>query len=479
MKIIILGAGQVGASAAENLIAEENDITVIDTDAERLAALQDRLDLRAITGNAAHPSVLASAGAKDADLLIAVTQSDQTNLVACKIAQTLFNIPTRIARLRSRDFLEDERLLSPENFAVDFAICPEQIITGHIVRLVQFPEALQVLDFVGDRVSLVGIRAYRDGLMANKPIRVLREHLPPDMGARIAAIYRNNQPIRPTGDTLILPGDEVFVLAAAEHLRPVMRELRHMTNPVRRIMIAGGGNIGLRVAARLETDYEVKIIESSRPQADYIADHLKNALVLHGDATDAELLEQENIAEMDLFLALTNDDENNIMAASLAKRMGCKRVISLINRRAYADMMTQGSRLIDIGISPAHVSIGALLAHIRRGDVAAVHSLRRGAAEALEMVAHGDAGSSRVVGRRIRDIPWPEGVTVAALVRDLDVVEALEARDNGTVDRRSGRVEIARGDSVIQSGDHVIIFCLKKKLVKKVELLFQVGFHFL
>ncbi|MDR2164450.1 MAG: Trk system potassium transporter TrkA [Zoogloeaceae bacterium] len=477
MKIIILGAGQVGASAAESLLSEENDITLVDQNEELLDSLQNRLDLQTVTGNAAHPSVIAQAGGADADLLIAVTQSDQTNLVACKVAHSLFNIPTRIARLRSHDFLDDARLLSKENFAVDFALCPEQIITDYIVRLVRFPEALQVLDFVGGRVSLVAIRANREGLIVGKPVSTLREHLPPDMDARIAAIYRNDKPITPTGNTRILPGDELFLLAAAEHIRPVMRELRRMLEPVQRVMIAGGGNIGLRVASALEREYEIKVIENRIAQAEYIADRLKDTLVLEGSGTDEELLEQENIAEMDLFLALTNDDENNIMAASLAKRMGCKRAVAIINRHAYADMAQGGP--VDICISPAYVSIGALLACIRRGDVAAVHSLRRGAAEALDMVAHGDPGNSRVVGKRIRDIRWPEGVTVAALVRDFDTVESLEVRDDGTVDRRLGRVEIAHGDAVIQSGDHVIVFCIKKKLVKKVERLFQVGLHFL
>lgn len=476
MKIIILGAGQVGASVAESLVSEENDITMVDSDGERLAALQDRLDLRTIVGNAAHPSTLNTAGAADADLLIAVTQNDQTNLVACKIAQSIFNVPTRIARLRSRDFLEDKRLLSQENFAVDFAICPEQVITDYVVRLIEFPEALQVLDFAGGRVSLIAVRAYEGGLLVSKPIREMREHLPLGMDARIAAIYRRDQPIIPTGNTQIQPGDEVFLLAAAEHIRPVMRELRRMMRPVQRIMIAGGGNIGLRVAATLEKKYEVKVLENVRTRAEYIAGKLQDALVLSGDATDEELLEQENIAEMDLFLALTNDDEDNIMAASLAKRMGCKRVVALINRRAYADMVQGGP--IDIGISPAHVSIGTLLARVRRGDVAAVHSLRRGAAEALEMVVHGDRNSSKVVGRRIDEIEWPKGVTVAALVRDFEHMEVLSVRDDGTTDRRFGRVEIAHKEVVIQAGDHVILFCVKKNLVRQVERLFQVGLHF-
>jgi trk system potassium uptake protein TrkA len=476
MKIIILGAGQVGASVAESLVSEENDITIIDHNAEALAALQDKLDLRTIVGNAAHPSVLKSAGAEDADLIIALTQSDHANLVACKIAQSLFNVPTRVARLRSRDFLEDERLLAPENFAVDAAICPEQIVTDYVTRLIEFPEALQVLDFAGGRVSLVAVTAREGGRLVDKPLKDMRAHLPLGLDARIAAIYRRDKPIIPSGEVRLKPGDEVFVLAAAEHLRPILREIREHEAPVRRVMIAGGGNIGLKVAAALERRYEVKIIEQDKNRADHIAGELRDALVLAGDATDADLLEQENIAEMDLFLAITNDDENNIMAATLAKRMGCGRVIALINRSAYADMMQGGP--IDIGVSPAHVSIGALLACVRKGDVAAVHSLRRGAAEALEMVAHGDKGNSKVVGRKIGEINWPKGVTVSALVRDFDYVTPIEVRDDGTVDRRMGRVEIAHPDAVIQPGDHVIVFCVQKKLVKKVEQLFQVGFHF-
>ncbi|MEN9477886.1 MAG: Trk system potassium transporter TrkA, partial [Pseudomonadota bacterium] len=354
MKVIILGAGQVGASVAEGLVSEENDITVVDSDGARLMRLQDKLDLRAVVGNAATPSVLRQAGAEDADMIIAVTQSDQTNLVACKLAQSVFNVPTRIARLRARDFLEDATLLSPENFAVDFALCPEQVITDYIRRLIEFPEALQVLNFAKGRVCLVAVRAYDGGTLVGRPIKEMREHLPPDMDARIAAIFRRDQPVFPEGETTVEAGDEVFLLAATEHIRPVLRQLRRMMTPVERIMIAGGGNIGLRLAKVLEKRYEVKIIEGRQERAELIANELDNSLVLLGDATDEELLEQENISEMDLFLAVTNDDEDNIMAGSLAKRLGSKRVVALINRRAYADMIEGGP--IDIGISPAQVS---------------------------------------------------------------------------------------------------------------------------
>ena len=376
-----------------------------------------------------------------------------------------------------QDFLEDASLLLTDNFAVDYALCPEQVITDYIRRLIEFPEALQVLNFAHGRVSLVAVRAYEGGLLVGQPIKNMRLHLPLETDARIAAIFRRDQAVFPAGDTIIEAGDEVFLLAAAEHIRPVMRQLRRMATPVQRIMIAGGGNIGLRVAKGLEKRYEIKVIEGRKERAELLAGQLDRALVLLGDATDEELLEQENISEMDLFLALTNDDEDNIMSGSLAKRLGCKRVVALINRRAYAEMIEGGP--IDIGISPAQVSIGTLLAHVRQGDVAEVHSLRRGAAEALEIVAHGDAKNSKVIGRRIDQVDWPDGVTVAALVRNFDKTMVVGQTDDWTAITRHGEVIIAHHDTVIEPDDHVIVFCTRKKLVKKVEKLFQVGFHFL
>jgi trk system potassium uptake protein TrkA len=475
MKILILGAGQVGASVAEALSSEANDITVIDQDRDALAALADRLDVRTVAGNAAYPNVLRDAGIEDTDMLVAVTQSDQTNLVACKIARSLFNVSTRIARLRSPDLL-DPALLGNENFAVDYAICPEQDITDYIAKLVEFPEALQVLEFAGGKVTLVGVRAKQDGLLVGKPIRTMREHLPPGVDARIAAIFREHQPLDPDGDTVIEPGDEVFLLADSRHIRPVLKELRRNREPVRRVMIAGGGNIGQRVAQTLEGRYEVKLIEVDRRRAEVIAGKLAKTLVLHGEATDENLLAQENIDEIDMFLALTNDDEDNIMAASLAKRLGCKRVLALINRRAYADMVQGGP--IDIGLSPAQVSIGALLTHVRRGDVVKVHSLRRGAAEALELIAHGDKNSSKVVGRRIEELPKIKGAHIGAIVRTSKQAETV-VRNGIAVYDYVERVIIPHHDTVIESDDHVIVFCVRKREVGQVEKLFQVGFQFL
>ncbi|GJL75291.1 Trk system potassium transporter TrkA [Nitrosomonas sp.] len=478
MKIIILGAGQVGSSVAESLVSEANDITMVDVDSERLSLLQDRLDLRAVVGNASHPSVLVSAGAEDADMILAVTEHDETNLVSCKLAASLFNTPTKIARIRSSEYLAHPEIFSTENFCVDFAICPEQILTEYIENLIEFPEALQVLDFAEGKVSLVAVRALYGGLLVGQQLQELRKHVP-NVDTRVAAIFRKNRPIIPEGDTIIEAEDEVFFIAAAENIRAVMRELRNMDKPVKRVMIAGGGKIGRRLGETLEKDYQVRIIEYNYKASERLAAQLHHALVLHGDATDEKLLESENIAEMDMFCALTNDDENNIMSALLAKRMGARKVIALINRRAYVDLVQSGG--IDIAISPAQVTIGSLLAYVRQGDVVAVHSLRRGAAEALELVAHGDAYSSNVVGRKIEDIELPKGATIGAIVRGLP---GLNGVYDETLDKQKNvsaeiKVIIAHHDTVIESEDHVILFVVNRKMIREVEKLFQVKVGFL
>ena len=453
MKVIILGAGQVGATVAESLVSEQNDITVVDVEPARLRALQDRFDLRTVTGSASHPAVLEEAGIDDADLLIAVTQSDETNLVACKLAARMFNVPRRVARIRANAFLDNKLVLGPDGFDVDLSICPEQVLTEYIVKLVEFPEALQVLDFADGKVSLVAVRAYQGGPMVGRPVKEIRAHIP-KIDVRIVAIFRRDGAVMPDGDTIIEAGDEVFCLAAADNIRQVMHELRRMDQPVKRVMVAGGGNIGLRLARALEGQYSVRLIEHNKRRCEFLSARLNQALVLNGDATDEELLEQENIGEMDLFVAVTNDDENNIMSCLLAKRMGARRVVALINRRSYVDLLQSGQ--IDIAISPAQATIGKLLAHVRRGDVVAVHSLRRGAAEALEAVVHGDRESCRVTGRSVEEIELPAGATIGAVVRD-------------------GKVLMAHHDTRIEEDDHVILVVTDRRQIDEVERLFAVG----
>ncbi len=461
MKIIVLGAGRVGESVAESLVSEQNDITVIDQDPTRLRLLEERLDLRGVVGNGIQPSVLQEAGARDADMVIACAAADEANLVVCKIAHDVFNVPTTIARLRSPEFIEGDELLGKSGFAVDHVICPEESVTRYIHQLISYPEALQVLEFAEGRASLIAVRASAGSLLANHTIAEFRERIP-HAEMRVVAIYRQDAEVEAVPETRILPGDEVFVLADAQKIRMVLGAIHNIDQPVRRLMIAGGGKVGLRLARSLVGQCEVKIIERDRRRCEYLASQLPTSmLILEGDGADEDLLLEENVGDMDLFLALTSDDEDNILSAMLAKRMGANRVLSLINRRAYADMMQRST--IDIAISPSQTVIGELLTHLRRGDVAAVHSLRRGAAEALEGVARGDATTSRLVGRRVEEIKLPKGARIGAIVRG---------------EGRSSQVLMPHHDTLIEADDHIIIFIPNKRLVREVEKLFQVSATF-
>lgn len=457
MKILILGAGQVGGTLAANLASEKNDITVIDTNAERLRELQDRLDIGTVCGQASHPGILFKAGAEDADLLIAVTNSDEINMVACQIAYSLFHIPKKISRIRSAAYLAHKELFANEMVPIDVLISPEQLVTNYITRLFQTPGSLQVVDFADGLVQLVGVKAYHGGPLVGNELQTIRQHMPPSADTRVAAIYRQDGSIAPMADTVVEAGDEVFFIAAKEHILTVMGELRRLDKPYRRIIIAGGGNIGERLAMAIEQDYQVKLIECNRQRCIDLSQKLDKTVVLHGSASDSDLLLSENIDSTDVFCALTNDDEANIMSSMLAKRLGVKKVITIITNPAYVDLVQGGD--IDIAISPQQITIGSLLTHVRRGDMTTVHSLRRGAAEAIEVVAHGDERTSRVVGRRLGDIDLPEGVSIGSIVRGQEVI-------------------IAHKHVVIEANDHVIIFLQDKQYIKQVERMFQVGFGF-
>ncbi len=477
MKIVILGAGRVGESVAERLVSEKNDITVIDSDPQRLRQLQDRLDLRGVVGNGIQPSVLQEAGIEDTDMLIACAPMDETNLVACKVAHDTFNVPTTIARVRSPEFVNGSPLLGKSGFAVDQVICPEESVTSYIRKLIEYPEALQVLEFAHGLVSLIAVRAVAGGPMVRHSLAEIPK-LVPGVDMRIVAIYRQDNAVPVLeGTTRIEPGDEVFVLSATEHIRTVLGTLRKMDRPVKRLMIAGGGKVGLRLARQLDGEYQVKIIEPVQTRCEYLSTQLSSGvLVLQGDSTDEDLLTDENVQDMDLFLALTSDDEDNIMSCLLAKRLGARRVLAVINRRAYADLV-QGTT-IDIAISPSQAVIGELLAYVRRGDVEAVHSLRRGAAEALEAIVRGDHKTCKLAGRRIEEVALPKGAVVGAIVR------GLHRSDGTAIDATSGdeptpEVIIAHHDTLVQPNDHVIIFVPRKRMVREIEKLFQVSATFM
>jgi trk system potassium uptake protein TrkA len=454
MKIVILGAGQVGSTVATSLSSEENDITVVDSNPAHLRELQDRLDIRGVLGHASYPTVLVRAGIEDADMVIAVTSSDEVNMTACQVAYTLYNTPVRIARIRSSEYIDNTQLFEREHCPVDVLISPETLVTDYIARLIEYPGALQVLDFADGRAQLVATQAYAGGPLVGHRLQTLREHMPADADARVAAIYRQDKTIIPDGNTVIEENDTVFFLAAQKNIRMMMRELRPLDSPIRRVILAGGGHIGANLARYLERDHHVKIIERDAVRADEIAEGLERAIVLVGDCADEKLLREEAVDTADVYCVLTNDDEANILSSMLAKKMGAEKVIAIINRPAYVDLVEAGA--IDIAVSPQQITIGALLTHIRRGNMVRIHSLRRGAAEAIEAVALGDKRSSRVVGRAIEDIDLPSGTTIPAIVRGEEVI-------------------IAHHDTIIRANDHVILFVPDKRQIAAVERLFQVG----
>lgn len=454
MNIIILGAGQVGGSLTEHLTDEKNDVTVVDSSETALRQLQDRLDIRTVKGDASKPTTLAEAGAERADMLIAVTDSDEVNMLACSIAFTLYGTPTKICRIREVDYLKEEkRLFQSGAIPVNVTISPEHLVTDAIHQLILNPGSLQVLDFAGGKIRLVAVRAIDGGPIVGRELQEIREHMP-SVDTRVAAIFRKSQnAIIPTGNTVVEPEDEAFFIAASENIRAVTSELRKLDAPYKRVMIAGGGKIGASLAKQLEANYQVKVIELNYNRCRQLSEDLEESIVLNGSASDSKFLQQENIANTDVFCALTNNGESNIMMSMLAKRLGAKKVITLITNPAYAELVGQE---IDIAISPQQITISSLLTHVRKGDISNVHSLRRGAAEALEITAHGSPKTSKVVGRRLDELDLPPGTTVGAILRGSEVI-------------------IAHRHVVVEEDDHVILFLTDPTKISLVEKLFVVS----
>ena len=409
-------------------------------------------DIRTVQGHASYPRVLRNAGCEDADMLIAVTQSDETNMMACQIAYTMFRTPKRIARVRSEEYIDfRDQLFHKDDMPVDHVISPEQKVTQYIKRLVDYPGALQVMEFASGRASLVAVKAYYGGKLVGHAISSLKDHMP-NVETRVAAIFRQGKAIKPMGTTIIEAGDEVFFIADTRYVRMVMEEMQKLEHQYRRIMIAGGGNVGAGLARMLEDNHQVKLIERNQERAEQLNESLSHTTILQGDASNHRLLSDEHIEDVDVFIAVTNDDEANIMSAMLAKKMGAKKTMVLIQRQAYVDLVQDD--VIDIAISPQRATVSALLSLIRKADIVNAYSLRKGAAEAIEAIAHGDEKTSKVVGKAINEIKLPPGTTIGAIVRGHEVM-------------------IAHDDTIVQADDHVIMFLVDKKYIREVERLFQ------
>ena len=453
MKIIILGAGQVGASLAESLVAEEHDITVVDSTEERLNILQSKFDLRVVHGRCSYPNVLRQAGADNADMVIAVTDSDEANMIACQVAYSLFNVPKKIARIRSPHYFIRKDLFDKDHVPIDVFISPEQLITKSIGLSLSYPGALQVLDFAKSAVKMIAVKPYYGGVLVGKRLSEIPTYLP-DVSLQVVAIYRNDATVPLNGETEIEIGDEVFFVTATKYVEEVINAFRRSEPPYKRIMIAGGGHIGSTLARAIEGEFQVKLIEQDRRRCDVLAEKLGQTTVLHGEATDKNLLESENIEYTDVFVTMTNDDEANIIAGLQAKRLGVRQVMVLITRTAYVDLIEGGS--INIAISPQQATVGSILTHIRKADIISVYSLRRGAAEVIEGIAHGDKSTSRLVGRQLSEVKLPSDTIWGAVVR-------------------GGEVMLPVSDPLVEEGDHVIVFVSNKKRIHDIERLFQVS----
>lgn len=451
MKILILGAGVTGSSVAEALASEENDIVVVDFKPELLEALKERLDIATVTGNAAHPSVLEQAGVDNADIVIAVTDRDETNMLACLIINTLYSRPKTIARVRAIDYLTHPQLFSTDGIPVDFVISPEQIVMESIRNLIEFPGVLHISDFAGGLVRLFSVKVGKDGFLTGKKISLLKERFA-DGKIRVAAIFRQGQPIVVNGQSVIETDDEVFFVAPRKEVRRVLKELNKLEAPLKRIIIAGGGHIGKRLALALESDHQVKIIEKDPRRAQKITNDLTNTVVLLGDCADETLLLDESVASTDLFCALTNNDGVNIISASLAKSLGARKTICLLNHVSYTKLLPNTG--IDVTVLPNQETLGSILKHVRRGDVAQVSSLCGGTAEAIEAIAHHRNGANSVVGRQVKSINLPEGIVLGALIRDQQVIAVHR-------------------DTIFKENDHVVMFAIDKKLVVNIEKIFQ------
>lgn len=457
MNIIILGAGQFGTSIAELLTQDNNNVTVIDLNNTNLQKLQDRLDIRVVLGHGTDPDILVQAGLEETDMLIAATQNDDTNILACQLAHIMHKTPTKVARVRSKSYLNHPELfnseVNSEAISIDLMISPEILIKDYIMQLIAYPGSLQVVDFAEGRVRLVAIRAYAGGLIVGKKIADIKHYLPANVQTRIVAIYRRNEMVIPNGEAMIRAGDEVFFLAEQEHIQTILHELRRKKlKPSRNIMIAGGGNIGFNLAKELEKQNKVKVIDRNIEQARHIAESLDNTIVIQGDVSDKELLIEESIDDIDLFLAVTNSDEANIISGMLAKKLGVKRVIALVNNQSYVELIQLNS--IDVAISADQITISDLLHYVHEGDTVKAFTLRRGTAEAMEIVVHGSENSSQIIGRKIGHIEWPDSITIGCIIREEELL-------------------FSHSDLTIEAEDHVILFIHDRKHIIEIEKLFN------
>ncbi len=458
MQVIICGAGQVGSNIARYLAASEDaDITVIDRSPQLVHKIVDSLDVKGLVGFASHPDVLERAGAADADMVIAVTYADEVNMVACQICHSLFDVPTKIARVRHQSYLDPmwANLFSRDHMPIDVIISPEIEVARAIARRLELPGAFEVIPLADGKVSLIGVHCTEECPILDTPLRQLTG-LFPDMHIVVIGISRDGQGIVASGDDELRVGDNVYFVAETGHIPRAMPAFGHEETEARRVIIVGGGNIGLYLAQNVEKNHphvSMKLVEIDKTRAEFVAQTLQRTVVINGDALDGEILEEANARTADTIVAVSNDDEVNILASMLAKRHGCRRAVTLINKNSYEPLV--GSLGIETIVNPRVITVSRILEHVRRGRIRSVHTLSEGFGELIEAEA---METSSLVGVPLREAKLPDGVVLGALVRN-------------------GEVIIPRGNTVVRTGDLVILFAASEA-VKKVEKLFAVKLEF-
>ena len=453
-KIAVLGGGQVGSSLAKILTDDGNDITLIDTNLSIIEDLQEDNDIKTIHGNASSPSVLEQAEVNDCDILIATTASDEVNLVSCHLAKKMFNVPTVIARLRNSEFQVSTSGFDLDLFSINSIISPSQLVTDFIKNIIEHPGAFQAYDFADGKLQVIGATVLKDGPLAGRKLSEFKKHLP-NVDVNVIALYRDRKILPVNGTTVIETGDDLFFLATEENMR-FMSELSKNQSRIENIMIAGGGIVGMTLADKLSQKFSTKIIEKDLIRSKYLSESLEDTVVLNDDISDESLLDNEGIEEVDYFCSVTNDDQMNILSAKLAKDLGAKKSIAIINKLSYRKLV---SKEIDVVVSPEDVTIGSILASVRTSDVVKVHSLGFGEAELLEIIIHGDNKTSKVVGKKVSELELPSGCRIGAIYRE-------------------GKVILLNEDVSIQSNDRLIIYLLHKKDFSKLAKLLQVSIGF-
>ena len=453
-KIAVLGGGQVGSSLAKILTDDGNDITLIDTNLSVIEDLQEDNDIKTIHGNASSPSILEQAEVNDCDILIATTASDEVNLVSCHLAKKMFNVPTVIARLRNSEFQVSTSGFDLDLFSIDSIISPSQLVTDFIKNIIEHPGAFQAYDFADGKLQVIGATVLKDGPLSGRKLSEFKKHMP-NVDVKVIALYRDRKILPVNGTTVIETGDDLFFLATEENMR-FMSELSKNQSRIENIMIAGGGIVGMTLADKLSQKFSTKIIEKDLIRSKYLSESLEDTVVLNDDISDESLLDNEGIKEVDYFCSVTNDDQMNILSAKLAKDLGAKKSIAIINKLSYRKLV---SKEIDVVISPEDVTIGSILASVRTSDVVKVHSLGFGEAELLEIIIHGDNKTSKVVGKKVSELELPSGCRIGAIYRE-------------------GKVILLNEDACIQSNDRLIIYLLHKKDFSKLAKLLQVSIGF-